>query len=168
MKTARFFSILSCWTMQLKLFHQQKAVKCNIKVPTNRIIGFREVLINLTFRPFFYHFLTFMEIFHCVIYTSIHFFMQQMQVQNTKYQGLVADLLPNIRLMQGFGHFIFKYVTGPILIRKIYSFAHLALLAFNFGCILANLAANTDEVSELTCKKLNLLLFRKVVKSSII
>jgi odorant receptor len=76
-----------------------------------------------------------------------------MQVNEPKYQGLVADLLPNIRLMQGFGHFIFKYITGPVLIRKIYSFAHLILLVFNFACILANLAANTDEVSELTCKK---------------
>jgi odorant receptor len=75
-----------------------------------------------------------------------------MQVQQPKYQGLVADLLPNIRLMQAFGHFIFRYVSGPILIRKIYSCAHLFLLLFNFACILVNLAATTNEVSELTCK----------------
>lgn len=76
-----------------------------------------------------------------------------MQVQHTKYQGLVADLLPNIRLMQGSGHFIFRYVTGPIFIRKIYSSFHLILILFQFLCILMNLAQNTDEVTELTGKK---------------
>lgn len=74
-----------------------------------------------------------------------------MQVQQPKYLGLVSDLLPNIRLMQTFAHFIFRYVTGPILIRKVYSTITLVLILFQFVCILMNLALNTDEVSELTC-----------------
>lgn len=73
-------------------------------------------------------------------------------MQEPKYQGLVADMLPNIRLMQGFGHFIFRYISGPVLLRKIYSAAHLFIILFQYVCILMNLAANTDEVSELTCK----------------
>lgn len=71
-----------------------------------------------------------------------------------KYLGLVADLMPNIRLMQGFGHFIFRYTTGSMLIRKIYSSAHLIMIVFQFFCILMNLAQNIDEVSELTGKDL--------------
>lgn len=80
-----------------------------------------------------------------------------MQVQPPKYQGLVADLLPNIRIMQTIGHFIFRYVTGPILIRKLYSAMHLFLVLFQFVCIMINLGQNTDEVSELTgkCNLLN-------------
>lgn len=71
-------------------------------------------------------------------------------MQPAKYAGLVADLMPNIRLMQTFGHFIFRYISGPVLIRRIYSVTHLVLLLFQFMCILMNLAQNTDEVSELT------------------
>lgn len=67
-----------------------------------------------------------------------------------KFLGLVADLLPNIRLMQTFGHFIFRYLSGSVLLRKIYSSVHLVLIIFQFFCILMNLAQNTDEVSELT------------------
>lgn len=83
---------------------------------------------------------------------SISTLARSKKMQEPKYQGLVADMLPNIRLMQGFGHFIFKYITGPVLLRKIYSNVHLAIILFQFVCIVMNLAANTDEVSELTCK----------------
>lgn len=76
-------------------------------------------------------------------------------MQPVKYVGLVADLMPNIRLMQTFGHFIFRYVSGPVLIRRIYSAVHLVLLMFQFLCLLMNLAQNTDEVSELTCESAN-------------
>lgn len=77
-----------------------------------------------------------------------------MQVQQPKYTGLVADLLPNIRLMQAFGHFLFKFVSGPVLIRHIYSGVHLFLILFQYFCLVMNLAQNTDEVSELTCKRI--------------
>ena len=73
-----------------------------------------------------------------------------MQVQQPKYTGIVADLLPNIRIMQTIGHFIFRYITGPIFIRKLYSTMTLILFFFQFVCILINLGKNTDEVSELT------------------
>lgn len=73
-----------------------------------------------------------------------------MQGQQPRYLGLVGDLLPNIRLMQTFGHFIFRYVSGPMLLRKIYSTVHLVLMIFQFFGIVFNLMKNTDEVSELT------------------
>lgn len=75
-----------------------------------------------------------------------------MQVQKEKYVGLVADLLPNIRLMQASGHFLFRFISGPVLIRKVYSSVHLFLLVFQYIGIIMNLAQNTDEVTELTCK----------------
>lgn len=75
-----------------------------------------------------------------------------MQVQQPKYQGLVADLLPNVRIMQTIGHFIFRYVTGPILIRKLYASAHMILFLLQYFFILTNLIQNMSEVSELTCE----------------
>lgn len=82
-----------------------------------------------------------------------------MQVQQPKYLGLVADLMPNIRLMQAAGHFLFKYVSGPIFIRKVYSSTHLVLILFQFFMILMNLAKNTDEVNELTANTITALFF---------
>lgn len=73
-----------------------------------------------------------------------------MQVQSPRYQGLVADLLPNIRIMQLIGHFIFRYVTGPIFIRKLYSSAHLILFLLQYFFIVTNMIQNMNEVSELT------------------
>jgi odorant receptor len=74
-----------------------------------------------------------------------------MQISEPKFVGLIADLMPNIRLMQAFGHFIFRYIAGPILIRKLYSVTHLVLLLFQFACIIWNLAKYTNNVNELTC-----------------
>lgn len=73
-----------------------------------------------------------------------------MQVHSPKYQGLVADLLPNIRIMQTVGHFIFRYVSGSIFIRKLYSSAHLILFLLQYFFIMTNLIQNMNEVSELT------------------
>lgn len=75
-----------------------------------------------------------------------------MQIQEVKYAGLVSDLMPNIRLMQGFGHCIFRYITGPILIRKLYSVTHFVLLFFQFACTMYNLIKYAGNVNELTCK----------------
>ncbi|XP_058116742.1 odorant receptor coreceptor [Anopheles ziemanni] len=83
----------------------------------------------------------------------------QMQVQPTKYVGLVADLMPNIRLMQASGHFLFRYVTGPILIRKVYSWWTLAMVLLQFFAILGNLATNADDVNELTANTITTLFF---------
>ncbi|XP_050069771.1 odorant receptor coreceptor [Anopheles maculipalpis] len=82
-----------------------------------------------------------------------------MQVQPTKYVGLVADLMPNIRLMQASGHFLFRYVTGPILIRKIYSWWTLIMVLMQFFAILGNLASNADDVNELTANTITTLFF---------
>lgn len=62
-----------------------------------------------------------------------------MQLQQQKYQGLVADLLPNIRWMQGCGHFLFKFTSGPVLMRKIYAFTHLILCVMQFVFIIMNM-----------------------------
>ncbi|XP_049532607.1 odorant receptor coreceptor [Anopheles darlingi] len=82
-----------------------------------------------------------------------------MQVQPTKYVGLVADLMPNIRLMQASGHFLFRYVTGPILIRKLYSWWTLIMVLLQFFAILGNLATNADDVNELTANTITTLFF---------
>uniref|UniRef100_A0A182NRL2 Odorant receptor coreceptor n=1 Tax=Anopheles dirus TaxID=7168 RepID=A0A182NRL2_9DIPT len=82
-----------------------------------------------------------------------------MQVQPTKYVGLVADLMPNIRLMQASGHFLFRYVTGPILIRKVYSWWTLIMVLMQFFAILGNLASNADDVNELTANTITTLFF---------
>lgn len=82
-----------------------------------------------------------------------------MQVQPPRYQGLVADLMPNIRLMETCGHYMFKYVSGPVLIRKLYSNMNLFLILFNFFAILINLFQNTGEVSELTANTITALFF---------
>lgn len=119
----------------------------------------RQIHFNLIMFPFPFSF-----------NTELNYFLilpNQMQVQQPKYLGLVADLLPNIRLMQGFGHFLFRYITGPILIRKIYSSVHLVLLLFQFVCIIMNLAQNTDEVSELTCNYWTQLKKLLILKSSL-
>lgn len=86
-------------------------------------------------------------------------FRKIMQVQPQKYQGLVADLLPNIRLMQAFGHFLFKFVSGPVMFRKIYSFTHLFLLLFQFVTIILNLAFTAGDVNELTSNTITTLFF---------
>lgn len=54
--------------------------------------------------------------------------------------------------MQTSGHFIHKYVSGSVLLRKLYSSIHLILILFQFGCIMVNMGQNTMEVTELTCK----------------
>lgn len=69
---------------------------------------------------------------------------------NNKYQGLVADLLPNHRMMEACGHFLFKYVDGPVLVRRIFSFFNLGVVLFQYAAMMVNLAQNTGDVAELT------------------
>ena len=54
--------------------------------------------------------------------------------------------------MQTSGHFINKYVTGSVLLRKLYSSIHMILILFQFACIMINMGQNTMEVTELTCE----------------
>lgn len=82
-----------------------------------------------------------------------------MEVQPVKYQGLVADLVPNIRLMEAVGHFLFKYTQGPVIMHKIYSWVTLALVTFQYGCMMINLSQNTGDVAELTANSITVLFF---------
>ncbi|XP_058448316.1 odorant receptor coreceptor [Malaya genurostris] len=82
-----------------------------------------------------------------------------MNVQPMKYTGLVADLMPNIRLMQGFGHFMFRYIDGPILIRKLYSWFNLIMIFLQFVAIIVNLVLNMHDVNELTANTITALFF---------
>lgn len=76
-----------------------------------------------------------------------------MQVQPQKVAGLVADLQPNIRLMTLFGHFFWRFSSGPVFLSKLYSGVHLGLFLIQYLCILINLVLNTGEVNELTVNK---------------
>lgn len=86
-----------------------------------------------------------------------------MQMQEKKYVGLVADLMPNIRLMQTFGHFLFNYTSGPLFFRKVYSTFHLFLIILQFLLILVNVALNTGEVNELSANTITALFFTHCV-----
>lgn len=87
----------------------------------------------------------------------------QMQVQQKQYSGLVADLMPNIRLMQFLGHFLHKFSSGPTFLGKLYSFVHLILFILQFICIIVNLALNTSDVNELTANTITTLHFAHTI-----
>lgn len=58
-----------------------------------------------------------------------------------KKAGLVADLFPNIKLMQASGHFMFNYhneTSGAVHgLRVLYSTVHLLLMMAQFGLVFA-------------------------------
>nr|AZB49419.1 olfactory receptor 2 [Heortia vitessoides]UVB79104.1 odorant receptor 2 [Heortia vitessoides] len=78
-------------------------------------------------------------------------------------QGLVSDLMPNIKLMQAAGHFLFNYHADnsgmSVLLRKIYSSTHAFLIVINFLCMVANMAQYSEEVNELTANTITVLFF---------
>nr|ACD40044.1 odorant receptor [Phyllotreta striolata] len=84
-------------------------------------------------------------------------------MKKVKVTGLVADLMPNIRLMQASGHFMFNYHADNSgvshLLRKVYSCMHLVLVLIQYACILVNLALNPDDVNELTANTITVLFF---------
>lgn len=82
-----------------------------------------------------------------------------MDLNKQKYQGLVADLLPNIRWMQGCGHFLFKFTNGPVLIRKIYAIVHYILCLLQFLFIIVNMVQNMANSDELTANTVTTLFF---------
>lgn len=86
-----------------------------------------------------------------------------MQSNNEKYAGLVADLLPNIRLMKFFGHFLFRYTSGSLCLKKFYSFLTLFLILLQFIAIMVNLGLNTSEVNELSANTITTLFFTHCV-----
>lgn len=86
-----------------------------------------------------------------------------MQVQQKQYSGLVADLMPNIRLMRFLGHFLNKFSDGSAFLNKMYSMTHLILMLLQFICLIVNLALNTSEVNELTANTITVLHFTHTI-----
>ncbi|NP_001310774.1 Odorant receptor co-receptor [Cephus cinctus] len=80
-----------------------------------------------------------------------------------KQQGLVADLMPNIRHMQFSGHFMFNYYndTGGStkLFHTIYCSIHLFLILLQFGLCCVNLTLERADVDDLTANTITVLFF---------
>ncbi|XP_044582337.1 odorant receptor coreceptor [Cotesia glomerata] len=85
-------------------------------------------------------------------------------MMKTKHQGLVADLLPNIRLMQISGHFMFNYYSeGKKLMHKVYCSVHLFLILLQFAFVAINLVAEKEDVDDLTANTITILFFLHTV-----
>ncbi|KAB0791625.1 hypothetical protein PPYR_03425 [Photinus pyralis] len=84
-----------------------------------------------------------------------------------KKAGLVADLFPNIKLMQGVGHFLFNYhsETGGAVhgLRVLYSSVHLVLLLAQFGFTFGNLIVESDDVNDLAANTITVLFFTHTI-----
>lgn len=87
----------------------------------------------------------------------------QSNLQPTKYVGLVADLMPNIKLMKYSGLFMHAFTGGSPLLKKVYSSIHLVLILAQFVFILVNMALNADEVNELSGNTITALFFTHCV-----
>ncbi|XP_071870563.1 odorant receptor co-receptor [Bombus fervidus] len=84
-----------------------------------------------------------------------------------KQQGLVADLMPNIRLMKATGHFMFNYYTdnSTKTIHRIFAIVHLILMLMQFGFCGINLIFEKEDVDDLTANTITMLFFtHSVVK----
>ncbi|XP_054004546.1 odorant receptor coreceptor [Hylaeus anthracinus] len=82
-------------------------------------------------------------------------------------QGLVADLMPNIRLMKASGHFLFNYYddNSTKFIHKVLAITHLVLVLMQFGFCGINLMLESDDVDVLTANTITMLFFtHSVVK----
>lgn len=86
-----------------------------------------------------------------------------MQVSQSKYTGLVADMMPNIRLMRLIGHYMFRFSSGSTFLSKVYSTIHLMLFLVQFIFLVINLAMNTGEVNELTANTITVLHFAHTI-----
>ncbi|KAK6620640.1 hypothetical protein RUM43_010935 [Polyplax serrata] len=77
--------------------------------------------------------------------------------------GLVADLWPNIRLLQLSGHFLHNYhennSANNVFFRRMYSCVHLVLVLVNFAAIIINLAIESDDVNSLAANSITVLFF---------
>ncbi|XP_050353359.1 odorant receptor coreceptor [Nymphalis io] len=80
-----------------------------------------------------------------------------------KTQGLVSDLMPNIKLMQLAGHFLFNYHSDnsgmSSLLRKVYASVHAIFIVVHYVCMAVNMAKYSDEVNELTANTITVLFF---------
>ncbi|XP_064556488.1 odorant receptor coreceptor [Drosophila montana] len=80
-------------------------------------------------------------------------------MQPSKYTGLVADLMPNIRAMRYSGLFMHNFTGGSSFMKKIYSSVHMVVLIMQIGFILVNMALNAEEVNELSGNTITTLFF---------
>ncbi|KAL0132809.1 hypothetical protein PUN28_000493 [Cardiocondyla obscurior] len=78
-----------------------------------------------------------------------------------KQQGLVADLMPNIRVMKMFGHFVFNYYddSSSKYLHKVFCCVNLFLLLLQFGLCAVNLIIESADVDDLTANTITLLFF---------
>nr|NP_001296031.1 odorant receptor coreceptor [Plutella xylostella]BAG71421.2 olfactory receptor-2 [Plutella xylostella] len=88
-------------------------------------------------------------------------------MNKVKAQGLVSDLMPNIKLMQMAGHFLFNYHEEnggmSMLLRKIYASVHAFLIVIHYLCMLLNMAQYSDDVNELTANTITVFFFAHTV-----
>ncbi|CAH4027686.1 unnamed protein product [Pieris brassicae] len=88
-------------------------------------------------------------------------------INKVKTQGLVSDLMPNIKLMQMAGHFLFNYHSDndgmSTLLRKVYASVHAILIVTQYLCMVANMAQYSDEVNELTANTITILFFAHTI-----
>lgn len=91
------------------------------------------------------------------------FYKMQMQVSQSKYTGLVADMMPNIRLMRIVGHYMHRFSSGSAFLSKVYSTIHLMMFLMQFIFLLINLVLNTGEVNELTANTITVLHFTHTI-----
>lgn len=80
-----------------------------------------------------------------------------------KYSGLVADLMPNIRLMRLVGHYFFRFDPSSAFISKLYSTMHLCFFLMQYVFLIINMATNTSEVNELTANTITVLHFTHTI-----
>ncbi|XP_011498430.1 PREDICTED: odorant receptor coreceptor [Ceratosolen solmsi marchali] len=81
-------------------------------------------------------------------------------MMKVKQQGLVADLMPNIRLMQSVGHFLFNYYSeGKKFPHKIYCVVTLLLILAQYSLMGVNLMMESDDVDDLTANTITMLFF---------
>ncbi|XP_026473065.1 odorant receptor coreceptor [Ctenocephalides felis] len=96
------------------------------------------------------------------------FFNSARMSDTVKYAGLVADLLPNARLMQFAGLFLFRYSNqSTVQLRRAYALVHLFLLIMQYGSLFANLATHTGDVAELTANTITVLFFLHPITKNI-
>lgn len=86
-----------------------------------------------------------------------------MQMSQNKYTGLVADLMPNIRLMKLVGHYFFRFDSGSVFLSKVYSTVHCTLFMMQYVFLIINLILNTGEVNELTANTITVLHFTHTI-----
>ncbi|XP_011164243.1 odorant receptor coreceptor [Solenopsis invicta] len=84
-----------------------------------------------------------------------------MSMMKMKQQGLVADLMPNIRVMKMFGHFVFNYYddNSSKYLHKVFCCINLFMLLLQFGLCAVNLIIESADVDDLTANTITLLFF---------